>query len=99
MLGCSCSLLPTTIYNYIILSVLLTLVEGRRHHVGSDYTTYIPSNPGRLVEVLLKFSGHWLVIVTMGRHSMRDMKKLTAIMFLIQRFFRGLLCRRGRKEM
>ena len=66
--------------------------------MGSDYITYFPSNPGRLVEVLLKFSGLWLVIVTTGRHSMRDMKKLTTTMFLIQRFSRGLYAGVGEKK-
>ena len=49
MLGCS------LLYNYIILYVLLVLVEGRRHrhHVGSELY-YFSSNPGRLVEVLLR---------------------------------------------
>ena len=61
MLGCS--LLPTTIYNYIILSVFVgsRRVEGRRyrHHVGSDYlTSCFPSAPGRLVQVLRALVGY-----------------------------------------
>lgn len=32
--------------------VLLVLFEGQRHHVGSDYNAYLPSNPGRLLVLL-----------------------------------------------
>ena len=58
MLGCS--LLPTTIYNYIILSVFV----GSRRRAETptpcgNYLTYcFPSVPGRLVQVLRALVGY-----------------------------------------